>query len=73
MCVVVAPVALGAAGFTAAGVAAGSLAASIQTAATVSGSAFAVAQSVGAAGLAGSTKVMMVGGSAVLNAARDDE
>ena len=67
---VAAPVALGAAGFTAAGVGAGSLAAYLQTAATVSGSAFAVSQSVGAAGLAGSTVAGVVGGGAALNAAR---
>ncbi|XP_075262639.1 uncharacterized protein LOC142354265 [Convolutriloba macropyga] len=45
-----APVLLGAAGFTTAGVAAGSLAAWMQTATTVSGSAFSVLQSVGAGG-----------------------
>ena len=47
---VAAPFALGCIGFTAAGVAVGSIAASIQGAATVAGSAFAVAQSVAAVG-----------------------
>ena len=68
VCVVATPFVLGAVGFGAAGVAAGSLAASLQTAATVSGSAFSVAQSVGAAGLAGSTMAGMVGTGTVLNA-----
>lgn len=54
-CTVALPLVLGAAGFTSAGVAAGSLAAGIQTATTASGSLFAVCQSVGAAGLASST------------------
>ncbi|CAF1152477.1 unnamed protein product [Adineta steineri] len=49
---------LGAAGFTSAGVAAGSLAASIQTATTASGSIFALCQSAGAVGaVAASTSV----------------
>ena len=52
---VAAPLALGAAGFTGAGVAAGSIAASIQSAVyggfVASGSLFALAQSAGAAGI----------------------
>lgn len=48
--VVVFPLALSAIGFGSAGVAAGSLAAVIQTPTTVAGSAFAVAQSIGATG-----------------------
>ncbi|WAR17838.1 hypothetical protein MAR_032432 [Mya arenaria] len=60
--VVAAPFALGAAGFGAAGVTAGSLAAAIQGPAVVSGSAFALAQSAGAAGLGIGTKVALFAG-----------
>ena len=49
--IVLTPLVLGAVGFTAAGVAAGSIAASIQGPAVASGSLFAICQSVGAAGL----------------------
>ncbi|XP_052763825.1 interferon alpha-inducible protein 27-like protein 2B [Mya arenaria] len=61
--VVAAPFALGAAGFGAAGVTAGSLAAAIQGSAVASGSAFALGQSAGAAGLGIGAKVaVFVGG-----------
>ena len=49
---VVLPLALGVAGFGSAGVAAGSLAAASQTPNIVAGSAFAIAQSIGATGAA---------------------
>lgn len=50
------PVVLGAVGFTKAGVAAGSIAAALQTPATAAGSVFALCQSAGVLGLAASTK-----------------
>ena len=52
---------LGAVGFTSAGVAAGSLAASMQTATTVSGSVFALCQSAGAVGAVATSAFMAVG------------
>ena len=58
---VAAPFALGAAGFTAAGVAAGSVAAAVQStvysASVGSGTVFAVLQSAGAAGIGGAAKM----------------
>lgn len=65
------PLVLGAVGFGAGGVVAGSMAAAIQAGIgnVAAGSLFAVAQSVGAAGLAASTVVGTVGGGAVLGAA----
>ncbi len=62
------PVVLSVAGFGPAGVAAGSVAASIQPAAVAAGSVFAVCQSVGAAGLATSTYVAGTAAGAVLGA-----
>ena len=50
-CAVLAPIALPLIGFTAAGVAAGSIAAAIQVPAVAAGSAFAIAQSAGALGV----------------------
>uniref|UniRef100_A0A8W8KM08 Uncharacterized protein n=3 Tax=Magallana gigas TaxID=29159 RepID=A0A8W8KM08_MAGGI len=50
------PVVLGVVGFTKAGVAAGSIAAALQTPATAAGSVFALCQSAGVVGLAASTK-----------------
>jgi hypothetical protein len=62
---VVAPLAiipvLGAVGFTSAGVAAGSIAASMQTATTVSGSVFALCQSAGAVGAVATSTSVGVG------------
>ena len=52
---------LGMAGFTSAGVAAGSLAASMQTATTVSGSIFALCQSAGATGVVATSTSVCVG------------
>ncbi|CAF1390900.1 unnamed protein product [Adineta steineri] len=52
---------LGVAGFTAAGVAAGSIAASIQTAATVSGSVFALCQFAAATGIVATSTSVGVG------------
>lgn len=69
-CVFAAPVVLGAVGFTSAGVAAGSLAAGVQTATTVAGGAFATAQSIGAAGVAGSTVVGAMSAGAAANVIR---
>eukprot|EP00516_Mucochytrium_quahogii_P004012 CAMPEP_0203759890 /NCGR_PEP_ID=MMETSP0098-20131031/13210_1 /ASSEMBLY_ACC=CAM_ASM_000208 /TAXON_ID=96639 /ORGANISM=" , Strain NY0313808BC1" /LENGTH=109 /DNA_ID=CAMNT_0050653193 /DNA_START=8 /DNA_END=337 /DNA_ORIENTATION=+ len=54
--VVAAPAVLAGAGFTSAGVAAGSLAAMIQTPTTAAGSWFALSQSAGVLGLAATTK-----------------
>merc|ERR1712173_3201 len=62
--VVAVPAVLGCCGFGAAGVAAGSVAAGAQTATTAAGSAFAIAQSVGATGIATSTGALIVGGGA---------
>ncbi|WAR19301.1 hypothetical protein MAR_001139 [Mya arenaria] len=69
--VVAAPVVLGAAGFTSAGVAAGSIAAGLQGAQVAAGSAFALAQSAGAAGITAGTNAAIGStvGSAVATAA----
>ena len=65
VCAVAAPLAiiptLGVIGFTSAGVAAGSIAASIQTATTVSGSIFALCQSAGAVGAVAASTSVAVG------------
>ncbi|WAR17880.1 hypothetical protein MAR_032474 [Mya arenaria] len=68
--VLAAPVVLSAAGFTSAGVALGSFAAVVQGPAVVSGSAFALAQSAGAAGLGvGAKAALFMGGAAAGSAA----
>ena len=67
------PWALGAIGFGGAGVAAGSLAAGAQGAATVAGSTFAVAQSIGAAGLATKTVVGSAAAGAYFGSDSDEE
>lgn len=59
-----APVVLGAVGFTKAGVAAASVAASMQPAAVAAGSWFAAAQSVGATGAVGTTLPGVIGATA---------
>ena len=70
--VVLAPLAvipvLGAAGFTSAGVAAGSLAASMQTATTASGSIFALCQAAGATGVVATSTSVGVGAAAGVTA-----
>ena len=63
------PLALGYFGFTAGGVAAGSLAAGMGGPAVASGSLYAVAQSIAAAGFLPSTATAVVSGAAALNAA----
>ena len=67
LCVI--PFALGGIGFTAGGVAAGSIAAGMGGPAVAAGSLYAGAQSIAAAGFLPSTATAMVTGGAVLNAA----
>lgn len=66
--VICTPMILGYIGFTAGGVVAGSIAAGIQSSIGVitAGSTFASAQSIGAAGLASSTQLLITGGSAIV-------
>ncbi|WAR17820.1 hypothetical protein MAR_032414 [Mya arenaria] len=66
-----APVVLSAAGFTGAGVALGSFAAAVQGPAVVSGSAFALAQSAGAAGLGVGAKAALFMGVAAAGCLQD--
>lgn len=67
--VVAVPVGLAAIGFTSAGVAVGSVAASLQGAAVAGGSSFALAQSIGAAGLFAQAAAGLGAGVAAANVA----